>query len=154
MTQWKFQYHWYSSNDCTAVFRDLSEYYFHSRVAEIAAADLEIKISTLKFDSKWTTGATNFLNYLKNLIYDLEEVKGEDKVIPTHVKREWLIRCLSTNTELETAVTQWHSFNLMVQTGTNSLNHDDDIQYANLLKHLKRTATDYDVTHTIIRAKQ
>ena len=44
--------------------------------------------------------------------------------------------------------------NIMVQTGSNSLNHDEDIQYANLIAHLERTATDYDASHTIICAKQ
>ena len=123
-------------------------------MAEIAAAELETKISTLKFDSKWTTGATKFLNYWKTLILDLEEVKGEDKVIPTHIKQEWLIRCLSTNKELEASVTQWHSMNIMVQTGSNSLNCDEDVQYANLVAHLERTAIDYDQYHPILRAKE
>ena len=52
--------------NATGVLRELTEYYSHSRVAEIAATEALTKINNLRMDSKWSTGAVAFLNYWRN----------------------------------------------------------------------------------------
>ena len=144
--------------NATGVLRELTEYYSHSRVAEIAATEALTKINNLRMDSKWSTGAVAFLNYWRNCVFDLEEIKSEDGGVTTAAqKKDWLIASLSTNDTMTNAVTTWRTMDrMMVHTGTttNVPSSIDDVMFSNLWSHLETTATDYDSSHKIIRSKQ
>jgi len=144
--------------NATEVLRELTEYYTHSRVAEIAATEALTKITNLRMDSKWSTGAVAFLNYWRNLVFDLEEIKCEDGgVAIVAQKKDWLIGSLSTNETMTNAVTTWRTMDrMMVHTGNTSSfpSNSDDVMFSNLWSHLETTATDYDSSHKIIRSNQ
>jgi hypothetical protein len=144
--------------NATGVLRELTEYYSHSRVAEIAATEALTKINNLRMDSKWSTGAVAFLNYWRNSVFDLEEIKSEDGGVTTAAqKKDWLIASLSTNETMTNAVTTWRTMDrMMVHTGTanNVPSSIDDVMFSHLWSHLETTATDYDSSHKIIRSKQ
>jgi len=144
--------------NATEVLRELTQYYTHSRVAEIAATEALTKITNLRMDSKWSTGAVAFLNYWRNLVFDLEEIKCEDGgVAIVAQKKDWLIGSLSTNKTMTNAVTTWRTMDrMMVHTGNTSSfpSNSDDVMFSNLWSHLETTATDYDSSHKIIRSKQ
>jgi hypothetical protein len=144
--------------NATAVLYELVEYYTHSRVAEIAATETLTKINTLRMDSKWSTGAVAFLNYWKNIVLDLDEIKSEDGGATTAAqKKDWLIASLSTNETMTSAITTWKTLDrLVVNSGAHNGNpgSTDDVTFSHLLAHLETTAVDFDATHKIIRSKQ
>jgi hypothetical protein len=144
-------------NDATAVFAEMTEYYTTSRAAEIAASELEVKITNLKFDSKWTTGAVAFLNYWKTLIFDLDEIRGDADPIKINQKKEWLIRALSENQEMAAAVTSWNTTDRMMAESLSAMGkppRSDTMVYASIMTHLLTTATNYDKKHTVARSSR
>lgn len=137
--------------DATEVLRELTEYYTHSRVAEIAATETLTKVTSLRMDQRWATGAVAFLNYWRNLVADLEEIKGNGSVTTPAQKKDWLIASLSTNEAMTNAITTWKTMDRMMAHTTVIT---EEVLFSNLWAHLETTATDYDTTHKIIRSKQ
>jgi hypothetical protein len=144
-------------NDSTAVLREMTEYYTTSRAAEIAASELEVKITNLKFDSKWSTGAVAFLNHWKTLMFDLDEIRGEEAAITVTQKKDWLIRSLSDNVEMTSAVTSWNTADRMMSESLSALGQPPRTEialYASIMAHLLTTATNYDKKYTIARTSR
>ena len=144
-------------SDATAVLREMNEYYSKSRAAEIAASELEVKITNLKFDSKWSTGAVAFLNYWKSLMFDLDEIRGEDNAVKIAQKKEWIIRSLGENVEMTNAVTSWNTTDRMMSESLSTLGQPprtEAILYASIMAHLQTTAVNYDKKHIVARTSK
>ena len=146
--------------DATAVLRKIITFYTESRVAEKSSSDLLAKILALRFDSTWNSGAKNFLNHWQNLVLDLEEIRGTGSPVAVTEKRPWLVTSLSTNSEMQSAITQWDSSERMLKLGvigsgilsvTKSI-ITEEVQYAGFIQHLETTAANYDASHKATRS--
>ena len=137
--------------NATAVLRKIVTFCTESRVAETASSDLLNKILALRFNSTWNSGAKNFLNHWQNLVLDLEEIRGTGSPIAISEKRPWLVTSLSTNSVMESAITNWDSSERMIKLGvlgSGILNVTksiviDEVQYSGFIQHLETTAANY-----------
>jgi hypothetical protein len=143
-----------NDHDASAVFREMTEYYTETRVADTAVTTLKTTIHDLRFDRTWNSGAVAFLNKWNTLIMDLNEI--QERPCDSDEMKEWLTASLQPNDEMSKSIDTYDTIErqvspLLKDKDTQVGKGMDATRFNALMMHLQASAITYDDTHKITR---